>query len=296
LGQQIKRDVRCIAERFIVRLDERRDHLVERTALHAQLVMIEAQQRRNAAGLGEFVNTVLVVKADGVTGEAPPARNRRRGGNTRGIHTTAQKYTHWDVAHQLSGNCAVERDAHRARCLTKICELRSTREPILDLPPSFGAALAICDDESIARLECPHRAVYGTVLKYAAVPQIFREALIIQSAIELDPCEHGLDFRPKGEATAAQGIEEWLDSEPVPHQHEPPPFSVPQAKRENSFQACKSVHTPCVVGVQEDFRVRMTTEHSTRCLEFAAQLTEVVALAVIDDSRRSETHRLSPGR
>ena len=76
--KQIQGNVGGIRERLVAHPDQFRHDVFQGIAADAQLVMIEAQQPGDTAGLGQLVHSPVVVESDRKAGQAAPAGQRRR--------------------------------------------------------------------------------------------------------------------------------------------------------------------------------------------------------------------------
>src|SRR5580704_17292975 len=128
----------------------------------------------------------------------------------------------------------------------------------------------------MARLQCAHRPIHRAIFEHIAVPEVLGKALIIDAAIDVRACEHRLDLRTEGEVTIDPGVVKRLNAESVAHQNHAPPFRIPQGKGEYSLEACQPFETPGIVGMQDDFSIRVSAEYATGAFELAAQIAKVV--------------------
>src|SRR5262249_53344588 len=76
------------------------------------------------------------------------------------------------------------------------------------------------------------------------------------------------------------------DAEPIPNQKKPAVRRIPQGDCEHPAEAIDGLLAPLFVRVDDDFRVAVRAERVTSGLEVAANVGEVVDLAVEDDPDR----------
>src|SRR5439155_25453654 len=90
-------------------------------------------------------------------------------------------------------------------------------------------------------------------------------------------------LRLGGERERAVGqarVEERLLTEPVAYEHEPLAGAVPEADREHADEPSGKVEAPLLVRVRDEGRVAGAADLVPCGVELAAQLAEVVDLAV----------------
>jgi len=95
--------------------------------------------------------------------------------------------------------------------------------------------------------------------------------------------QEGFDFRPEQERVRQAGVEEGLDAEPVPDQPEPPETIVPQAESKNAVEFPQALRAPFLIGMDDDFGVRLGTKDMPPLPQFAADFPVVVDRGVGGD-------------
>ena len=110
--------------------------------------------------------------------------------------------------------------------------------------------------------------------------------------------EQGLDLGPEDDPARHRGVVERLDAEPVAREQEPPRVRVPDREGEHAAEAVDAVLAPLLVAVRDHLGVGVGPEAVAVRDQLAADLGEVVDLAVEDDLHRSVlvADRLVAGR
>ena len=116
-----------------------------------------------------------------------------------------------------------------------------------------------------------------------------RNVLERQKAVERFPVDrppksavsqHRLQFRAEDEALVVQKIEERLHAQPIAGEQQPTVPAVPKGEGEHAVEPVDTGRTVLLIGVDDDFCIRVGGELVALCLQLLPQLTVVVDLTV----------------
>src|SRR5690606_15038542 len=92
--------------------------------------------------------------------------------------------------------------------------------------------------------------------------------------------QHGAQLRAEEDRARVDLVVDELDARGVARESEPPLALIPERDAEHPVQMIEDIEPPLLVAVDDDFRIRARLEYMPETLELAAQLREVVDLAV----------------
>src|ERR687885_1445171 len=95
------------------------------------------------------------------------------------------------------------------------------------------------------------------------------------------------DLGPENQIARARQliVVKGFDSEAITRAEESTAARVPNGKGKHAIESCEACLTPCVVCMQNDFRICFRREHIAKCDEIVSYRLVVVNLAIKDDGQ-----------
>ncbi len=255
--------------------------------LHHDLVVLGAEALRDLPGVGQLVVEGLGGAArepDRVRPHRMVAVLRHQADDGARVDPAREEAADRHVAHHLHAHRVVEA---RADALGPLGFGDAVVDRVGDAPVALRAHLARFGDEHRRGRKLLDAAEDRLRRRHVAEAHVRIERVRIQLGAEAGQREDRLRLAREHQPLAVAVDVERLDAEPIAPDQQPPAARVPEREGVHAVQVTREVVAVLGVEMQDRLAVGAGLEPVAARLEVAAQLAEVVDLAVRDEPQRA---------
>ena len=283
LRDHVGRDRRGVAERLVQIPGEVIDDL-EGVRLEQELVVLGPEPLGHEPRVARLV-VVRLREADRERLHRARVQPRHGRHDRARIDAAAQERAQRHVAHEVQADGFLDELAeplHEVRLGPSVLGLEAW------IPVPFGAhAPARRGEQNVPGLELADAVDDAVRRGRAPEREEAADRAPVEVALDVDRLQQRLQLRREEELAAGLGIVERLDAQPVASHQQRPAARIPEGEGEHAAQLLHAVGLVLLVEVDDRLRVRRGVEGMPTRLELAAELPEVVDLAVEDDPHRA---------